>query len=212
MNFKFLKTTLVSFALLASQAVHAGLINPSSYDMLNGSTGSYTYWDDTYSGSGSTTTSFAALTGGLGDLTDGFVATGNWNTNPSAYVGWMNYNPLITFNFASNVMVDSITVYVDDSNGLGGVSPPSSVDIGLSGSALTNFVTADPNTSNSLSYTFDNLGLEGNAIDIQFNRSNSWVFVSEITFDGQVASVPEPSTLAIFALGMIGLASRRFKK
>jgi hypothetical protein len=24
--------------------------------------------------------------------------------------------------------------------------------------------------------------------------------------------VPEPSTLAIFALGMIGLASRRFKK
>lgn len=28
----------------------------------------------------------------------------------------------------------------------------------------------------------------------------------------QVASVPEPSTLAIFALGVIGLASRRFKK
>ena len=27
-----------------------------------------------------------------------------------------------------------------------------------------------------------------------------------------VASVPEPSTLAIFALGMMGLASRRFKK
>jgi hypothetical protein len=25
-------------------------------------------------------------------------------------------------------------------------------------------------------------------------------------------SVPEPSTLAIFALGLIGLASRRFKK
>jgi hypothetical protein len=27
-----------------------------------------------------------------------------------------------------------------------------------------------------------------------------------------VKQVPEPSTLAIFALGMIGLASRRFKK
>ncbi|MEY8199126.1 MAG: PEP-CTERM sorting domain-containing protein, partial [Colwellia sp.] len=26
------------------------------------------------------------------------------------------------------------------------------------------------------------------------------------------STVPEPSTLAIFALGMIGLASRRFKK
>jgi hypothetical protein len=30
--------------------------------------------------------------------------------------------------------------------------------------------------------------------------------------DGGNVSVPEPSTLAIFALGMIGLASRRFKK
>jgi len=29
---------------------------------------------------------------------------------------------------------------------------------------------------------------------------------------GDQVSVPEPSTLAIFALGMIGLASRRFKK
>jgi hypothetical protein len=28
----------------------------------------------------------------------------------------------------------------------------------------------------------------------------------------QQASVPEPSTLAIFALSIVGLASRRFKK
>jgi hypothetical protein len=32
------------------------------------------------------------------------------------------------------------------------------------------------------------------------------------SFQAIVSSVPEPSTLAIFALGMIGLASRRFKK
>ena len=33
------------------------------------------------------------------------------------------------------------------------------------------------------------------------------------SFDNpNVSKVPEPSTLAIFALGMIGLASRRFKK
>jgi len=36
----------------------------------------------------------------------------------------------------------------------------------------------------------------------------SWLLVA----DEKVPSVPEPSTLAIFALGMIGLASRRFKK
>jgi hypothetical protein len=39
------------------------------------------------------------------------------------------------------------------------------------------------------------------------NRHYAWAVL-----DGDVASVPEPSTLAIFALGMIGLASRRFKK
>ena len=36
-----------------------------------------------------------------------------------------------------------------------------------------------------------------------------WFLVRESQRQTQV---PEPSTLAIFALGMIGLASRRFKK
>jgi len=35
---------------------------------------------------------------------------------------------------------------------------------------------------------------------------------TSIAFVGDSVDVPEPSTLAIFALGMIGLASRRFKK
>ncbi|WP_236559713.1 PEP-CTERM sorting domain-containing protein [Colwellia sp. 20A7] len=37
--------------------------------------------------------------------------------------------------------------------------------------------------------------------------------LNDVTFkSSHVNSVPEPTTLAIFALGMIGLASRRFKK
>jgi hypothetical protein len=35
---------------------------------------------------------------------------------------------------------------------------------------------------------------------------------AEMEFWGSASQVPEPSTLAIFALGMIGIASRRFKK
>ncbi|MDO6447576.1 PEP-CTERM sorting domain-containing protein, partial [Colwellia sp. 1_MG-2023] len=43
--------------------------------------------------------------------------------------------------------------------------------------------------------------------DMTYNQYNyAWVTVTKST------DVPEPSTLAIFALGMIGLASRRFKK
>jgi hypothetical protein len=58
------------------------------------------------------------------------------------------------------------------------------------------------------------------------NLSNAWVNLTSVKFiangtsnraywdniEVNRVSVPEPSTLAIFALGMIGLASRRFKK
>ena len=52
---------------------------------------------------------------------------------------------------------------------------------------------------------------------IIFNTRPSWESYNyKITFlkssGGAVVGVPETSTLAIFALGMIGLASRRFKK
>ncbi|MCJ8321967.1 MAG: PEP-CTERM sorting domain-containing protein [Colwellia sp.] len=43
------------------------------------------------------------------------------------------------------------------------------------------------------------------------NDMGSWIFKADEPITG-TANVPEPSTLAIFALGMIGLASRRFKK
>jgi hypothetical protein len=48
---------------------------PASYDMLNGESGSYTYYDDTYDGDGDTGTPLAPLSNGLGDLTDGVIAT-----------------------------------------------------------------------------------------------------------------------------------------
>jgi len=42
--------------------------------------------------------------------------------------------------------------------------------------------------------------------------SSCCVGIMEVAFEVSTVDVPEPSTLAIFALGMIGLASRRFKK
>jgi hypothetical protein len=43
------------------------------------------------------------------------------------------------------------------------------------------------------------------------NPNGPWILKAAL-LGREVKSVPEPSTLAIFALGMIGLASRRFKK
>ncbi len=53
-------------------------------------------------------------------------------------------------------------------------------------------------------------GLDGSQIN-SFTWSDSSITYTDIAFKN-VISVPEPSILAIFSLGMMGLASRRFKK
>src|SRR5687768_17614164 len=70
----------------------AAPILPTSYDMLNGESGTFTYHDETYNGSGSTTTDLAPLSGGVGDLTNGIIAASNWFVTElvpnGPYVGW----------------------------------------------------------------------------------------------------------------------------
>jgi len=65
------------------------------------------------------------------------------------------------------------------------------------------------------------LGNGGNTIangwlfwDADITANNTRLVANQVDFllNGSATDVPEPSTLAIFALGMIGLASRRFKK
>jgi hypothetical protein len=74
------------------------------------------------------------------------------------------------------------------------------------------------------SFTFSDLQLTGQVVRVQlfgslndrqrFNVQRtddpSILSLAEVQVNG--VKVPEPSTIAIFALGMIGLASRRFKK
>ena len=50
----------------------------------------------------------------------------------------------------------------------------------------------------------------GDSVTKSWNGGGAGNFISIIA--ASPSAVPEPSTLAIFALGMIGLASRRFKK
>ena len=56
---------------------------------------------------------------------------------------------------------------------------------------------------NNKGYLRDDSSGPGSKTAVNYN-TNTWLV--------KKAEVPEPSTLAIFALGMIGLASRRFKK
>ena len=149
-------------------------LNPTSYDMPNGYTGSYNYWDKNYSGTGSVsgagpmTANGESLSGGLGDLTDGVIAANNWYIDEpprggeGPYVGWLYITPIITFNFGETVVVDSMTLYLDDANGYGGVNPPASVDING-----TNYLVTDPASGAPFSVTFSGLNAIGSSLTLQ---------------------------------------------
>lgn len=210
--------SLATAVTLGLSGVRAAPITVASYDMLNGQGtaigATYDYWDDSYNGTGSTTTDLASLTGGTGDLTDGIISTNNFYVTeppagPGPYVGWFTIDPLISFYFGGIVTINSVTLHLDDSNGIGTgqVNPPSSVTIGG-----TNYAITDPTSGDPLAFTVSGLGLTVSSLDIQlFRQSSRWVFLSEVQFDdGLVSSIiPEPDSLALFGAGLFGLGVLR---
>ena len=210
---------LISLATIGT--ANALQITPISYDMENGGGGLFKYWDKKYNGTGNTSLDYAPLSGGVGDLTDGIIPTQNWNVVENAegtgpYVGWENRNPVITFNFAGTVKLNSVTVHVDDSNGNGGVSVPQSILLSMGSSNYNSGTLTDPPSAAPTSYTFSGLNFSGSSLQLTLNRRTAWVFASEVTFDGEllgVQPVPEPtSTLGFLALGTIGAASTLKRK
>ncbi|MBN8645385.1 MAG: PEP-CTERM sorting domain-containing protein [Candidatus Brocadiae bacterium] len=190
---------------LSGAASGGALVFPSSYNMLNGETGTFTYWDDSYNGSGNTTQSGSPLSGGLGDLTDGVVATENWNVTPGLYVGWNDITPTITFNFEQAYDFESFTLFVDDSNGFGGVSTPGSVDVRVNG-VLSNVPLTDGASGAPLSFIIP-LNAATDTVEITLNDGTAqWVFLSEVSF----LAVPTPGAAGMLALGgLLGVRRRR---
>ncbi len=210
-------------ALLAAGfagATQAAPVAPTSYDEPNGSgvasSGSWNYWDVTYSGVGSTTTDGAGLVGGLGKLTDGVIATDNWynvsnNAGTGPHVGWRKETTpalAIQFFFTGSPLITSISIYADNS-GAGGVAAPAFVSI-------DGTLYAGPATIDGLQdvITISGLSLTGDEHTIGFTYRDPypWVFVSEITFDGMsVRPIPEPMSLTLLGAGLaaLGLIRRR---
>ena len=189
---------------LTGGTASATALLPDSYDMLNGNTGSYQYWDDTYTGTGCLTCDGDALAGGKGDLTDGIIAADNWNiteapAGPGPYVGW-TISPKITFHWNSPVSLGSVTFYLDDADNYGGVMPPASIIV----NGVT-FNVADPLGAAPFAFTAGGLSFVGTDLEVQLNLRSSWVFLSEVKFDGEV--VPEPGTLGLTLAGLGTLAA-----
>jgi len=215
------KTLVLIMAVLSIQIAKAGLITAESYDMLNGDVGSYSYWDESYNGSGNVGVSRSILTGGTGDLTDGIIASGWWGAvepgdgrlgaqtgDNGPYVGWLNYNPFITFNFTQVYNITKAIFYVDNSINVGGVGGPRGVSFnGMT--ELLNPITRVNNTTAALSF---DLNITSDQLTAEIFRTNAWVFISEVQFEGTAVNVPSPETFSLLMLGVLGLFAGRRKQ
>lgn len=209
----------VAGALLAGPAA-ASTIPVASYDMNNGhgqaSGGSFNYWDRAYNGTGATTVDDAPLTGGVGDLTDGFAATDFWfnvenGAGTGPYVGWyspVRTNPAVQFNFSMAWTVEEIRVHVDNSL-IGGVVQPLAYLVNGNAWAFTPLAQ-----STFGSITLTGAPVTGSSVSLAFlNQTfDHWIFVSEVELIGTHGDpIPEPASgaLLLLGLGLLGGAARR---
>lgn len=200
----------VSFVTVAALApANAAVVNPTSYSMINGGVGVFQYMDDVYTG----TDSGGFLSGGVGELTDGVIATGPWFTTPGPYVGWRYISPEITFNFAGAIDLASAKFFFDDAKGSGGVFLPDSLsfDFGSGFQLGTPTVTT---LSHLGVYTYDFTGVTTSSFVVRIDSALEWVMLTEVDFDGtpsSVIAVPEPASWAMMlgGFGLVGAALRR---
>jgi hypothetical protein len=209
-----------------------GSLAVESYTMRNGSTGSWAYWDRPYNAGANQAVSNSLLTGGRGKLTDGVVATQNWNLVSNAqgtgeYVGWGGAGttginppdaPVITTFFNGAFSFTRLRLWVDHSNGFGGVNPPTAVVVGgianadwTSTTGGTTFSITRPTAASPFLIDLDisSLGLQGNSLTFRVVRAtNSWVMMSEMAVDGRPTTViPEPHSAPMLAFGTLLVAS-----
>jgi hypothetical protein len=208
--------TLVFGGIATSFAQTAPLV-ADSYDMRNGgtSTPGSSLRDDSYlGGSGNPAVPYSLLAGGRGDLTDGIVATSNWDLTPGPFVGWsqaFEANPSITFRFGQMVDLASVKVHINKGYApgsidltMGSITRHAGVDLGLSGAA-------------NAWAEFSDLGLTGDALVLRLNDhapdviARDWILISEVSFTGApTAAVPQPGSFALMLAGLLAVnASRR---
>lgn len=203
---RFHHTAIATLTLLAGGSATAvtalSSTAPDSYNMLNGDSGSFTYFDDSYNGVGCVTCSYAPLSGGKGDLTDGLIATGNWFAASGPYVGW-RIDPVITFHWATPVNITSVTFHFDDSDGSGGVNAPASVLVD------GNLFSIDEPAGSAPFAFAAGIMFSGTELSVTVNRRGEWVFLSEVEFNA--VAVPEPQTYALMLAGLaaVGAVVRR---
>jgi hypothetical protein len=201
MKNKFLKSILASFIVLINSVANAGLINLID----NGD------FEADYTGQN--VPSWVQLTGGnSGSNIRTFI--GDTGSNQVAYMQGHNsgYSLSQTVNVSAGVEYDFSFDWGEGGDAFRDVYLRADIYENGSVVASSDWLTAGLNTNVLFNQQFSFTPTSG-LIDVRFQETSArrvFVFIDNVSLTTE--SVPEPSTLAIFALGMMGLASRRFKK
>jgi hypothetical protein len=229
--------TFIGLLLLTSLTApaRAAQVLSTSYDLYNGDGsagyGTVKLFDDSYTGLGSKTTAYAALSGGRGDLTDGTAALYNWgdcggaspcvsNVPPSAppyynnavYVGW-NQRKLDAATGLDSTRPVVVTFHFAPGTNIDEVDismnygyRAGQVAFSMGGPTLTRTVSSTIGPAN-IWYDFTGLGLTGDTLVLslffqdQVGGPSDWIMVSEVQFFSP-PEVPLPAALPLFATGL----------
>ena len=181
--------------LIAVGSAAAATVSVSSYNYLSSPNSSYP--DSTGS-----------------ELTDGVDQTIAWSSGATItasdvrpLVGWLNRNPSVQFNFGSFQLIDSVTVWIADSDNAAGVGLPNSVTVRTPDNSLSRTFTIDMPIDPTVSGTtvpiiLDQLAFTTDTLIVEASRNSQWTMFSEVQFS-DTSAVPEPST-SILLTGLLG--------
>ena len=209
MKFRLLKLFVVGISLTLSSLANAGLINFDELDKGQYSGNS----DFIVTGTNAENDGwYTPLIGTPGTDSDNTRSRYLCNSTDESPYNCYNNREGNIINFAFNEGIDSIILSMYWGGPLetrGGSPSVTSYDI--NGVMLETF----GKTTSTATYSFNTAtDIYSIKTDLGFPNDNLeadwWYGITSI--DYKVSEVPEPSTLAIFALGMIGLASSRFKR
>ncbi|MCH2057584.1 MAG: PEP-CTERM sorting domain-containing protein [Thalassotalea sp.] len=200
MKNKFLKGLVASFALAISGFASAGLI---TFDELSNGTA----LSDQY-----------ILEGVLfSGIENGIVYAPEVRSQYSTVVPNSPFNYLTNFYLPNNATDRLDSIVID----FLGKADNVSLFINTAGTNIVNFDVYDSSdvlvttiglSGSGTSNVFHNIGSDIGKLVAHQPEDSWWWALDDLSYNLTPTDVPEPSTLVVFALGLIGIASRKFKK
>jgi hypothetical protein len=214
----YLGAAIASLALASS----AGAATITSYDIQNATVSGFGNWSHSYTGTITPTSgTYANYSGGVGTLNDGIVPTSE-QSSELFDLGFAN--PVITVNLDASYLLTRIDILdaIDDNGIPGNIT---SVDVTVGGQTATYGLTnyGFVGQSGIPQDQFITLaGLQASTAASSFTLSNfvsggaysTYASIGELTVDGNLAGVPEPTSWALMLVGFggLGAALRRSRR